>query len=95
VTPSVPRPLALRADLVLVALPPRERTQTAAGVVLLPAPSIIVDRTGLVLMRGAAVTEVDICQRVLFDSDVGEEVRVDGWPCLLLREQDIDAIIAS
>jgi hypothetical protein len=93
VTPSVPMPVALRPDLVLVALPPRERTTTAAGVVVLPAPTIMVDRTGIVLMRGAAVRDVAHDDHVLFGSDVGEEVRVGGWPCLLLRETDLDAIL--
>jgi co-chaperonin GroES (HSP10) len=85
--------VTLRPDLVLVALPPRERLTTGAGVVVLPAPSIIVDRNGLVLLRGARVTTVDRFDEVLFGSDVGEEVRIDDWPCLVLREQDIDAVI--
>jgi hypothetical protein len=90
---SVPVPRALRGDLVLVALPPRERLLTARNVVVLPAPSIMVDRTGLVLMTGAHVADVAPDDHVLFGSDVGEEVRVNDWPCLLLRATDIDAVL--
>jgi hypothetical protein len=85
--------MILRPDLVLVALPPRDRLTTATGLVTLPAPSIMVDRRGLVLLTGAAVTEVTLHDHVVFGSDVGEEVRIDDWPCLLLRAQDIDAVI--
>lgn len=92
-TPSVPLPAALRPDLVLVALAPRERVTRPSGVVVLPANRIIVDRIGVVLQVGAAVTEVAPHGVVLFDSNVGEEVLVDGWPCLLLRVQDIDAVL--
>jgi co-chaperonin GroES (HSP10) len=84
--------MILRPDLVLVALPPRDRTATAAGIIVLPAPSIMVDRCGLVLQVGARVTEVDPGARVLFGSDVGEEVLIEDWPCLLLRAQDVDAV---
>ena len=85
--------MTLRPDLVLVALPPRERLLTARNVVVLPAPTIMVDRTGLVLQTGAAVTDVAPRDHVLFGADVGEEVRVHDWPCLLLRDTDIDAIL--
>jgi hypothetical protein len=30
---------------------------------------------------------------VLFGADVGEEVTLFSWPCLLLREQDLDAVL--
>jgi len=46
-----------------------------------------------VLQTGAAVTDVAPRDHVLFGADVGEEVRVHDWPCLLLRDTDIDAIL--
>jgi co-chaperonin GroES (HSP10) len=85
--------MTLRRDLILVALPPRERTTTPAGVIQLPAPSIMVDRLGVVLQVGASVDAVRPGARVLFGSEVGEEVVVDGRPCLLLRVRDVDAVI--
>jgi len=85
--------MRLRPDLVLVALPPRERLTTAAGVTVLPAPGLIVDVTGVVVDTGARVDEVQVGDRVLFGADVGEEVRVDDWPCLVLRASDLDAVI--
>lgn len=91
-TPSVPTCRELRADLVLVALPPRERVERSSGLVVLPAGQLMVDRRGIVLQVGAAVTDVQPRDRVLFGADVGEEVIVDQWPCLLLRERDIDAV---
>jgi co-chaperonin GroES (HSP10) len=85
--------VTLRPDLVLVALPPRDRETTPQGVIVLPAPSIIVDRIGLVLQVGDRVRDLTPGVRVVFGSEVGEEVRVDDWPCLLLRAQDVDAVI--
>ena len=89
---SVSRPARLRPALILVALPPRDRTSTAAGVIVLPAPSIMVDRLGVVLQVGARVEDVAPGARVLFGSDVGEDVLIENWPCLLLRAQDVDAV---
>jgi co-chaperonin GroES (HSP10) len=88
----IPRPVELRPDLVLVALPPRDRTTTGAGVIVLPAPSIMVDRLGVVLQVGARVDTLTPGARVLFGSDVGEALLIEDWPCLLLRAQDVDAV---
>lgn len=93
-TASVPMPRVLRPDLVLVALPPRERVEQSSGLITLPAESIMVDRLGVVLQVGAAVREVAPGARVLFNSEAGEELLVNEWPCLLLREQDLDAVLS-
>jgi len=84
--------MILRPDLVLVALPPRDRTARPSGIIVLPAPMIIVDQLGVVLQVGARVTEPAPGARVLFGPDVGEVVRIEDWPCLLLRAQDVDAV---
>ena len=87
--------MTLRRDLILVALPPRDPTVTPAGVVVLPAPSEIVDRWGVVLQTGRDVDTrvVRPGAQVLFGADVGEEVTVDGRLCLLVRYRDIDAVL--
>lgn len=92
-TASVPMPRELRADLVLVVLPPRERAETPGGIVLLPAESIVVDQLGIVAQIGARVTDVVPGDRVVFSGRAGEELLVDGMSCLLLRAQDIEAVL--
>lgn len=86
--PSVPWPLTIRRDLVLVALPPTfERRR---GLVVPPAR---VSSLGLVLQTGAAVTSVELHDRVIFDAFAAEEVCVNDWPCVLVPETAIDAVV--
>ena len=87
--PSVPVPRWLRPDLVLVALKPRERE----GLIHVPRDHDAADRVGLVLMTGEDVTSVKLHDRVLFDSYAAEQVRVNDYPCVLVSEKDIDAVI--
>lgn len=87
--PSVPVPRALRPDLVLVALPPRDRT----GLIYVPRDHDTRDRLGLVLMVGDGVASVQRHDRVVFDSHDAEEVRVNDWPCMLVTELAIDAVV--
>lgn len=83
--------MTIRPDLVLVALPPREERRTDAGVIVQPDDRPA--QAGIVRQVGAAVGDVAAGDRVLFSTLAGQELEVDGWPHLLLREQDIDAVI--
>jgi len=85
--------MTLRPDLVLVALPPRGERVTRAGVVLLPRPSEVHDRYGLVLLTGEAVTSVRLHDRVIFDGFAAEEVTVEDWPCVIVPETALDAVM--
>jgi len=87
--PSVDLPMVLRRDLVLVALPPRVR---AVGLVVLPG-YVRESSLGLVLQTGDAVTSVELHDRVIFDAFAAEEVRVNDWPCVLVPETAIDAVV--
>jgi co-chaperonin GroES (HSP10) len=84
--------VTLRPDLVLVALPPRVERRRGR-IVLLPSPREDADRMGLVLQVGDTVTSVQPRDRVLFDSYAVEEVQVDGWPCVLVPETALDAVV--
>jgi co-chaperonin GroES (HSP10) len=83
---------SLRPDLVLVALPPVADKQLASGLIL-PANSDQVPQAGLVRQVGEKVTDVTPGDRVVFARTVGQEVDIDGWPHLLLRETDIDGVL--
>ena len=89
--PSVAMPRTLRPDLVLLALPPRVEAFTRAGLVLLPNEDR--DRRGLVLKTGDAVTAVQMFDHVIFDSYAAEEVTVDEWPCVLVPETALEAVV--
>lgn len=91
-TPSVSQPRLLRPDLVLIALPPRDR-QLRGGVLVLPKQAAFIDRTGIVVQVGAGVTVVQPQDRVIFDNFSAEEVRVNDWPCVLVTETAIDAVM--
>lgn len=85
--------MILRPDLVLVALPPREETRRSSGlIVLAPHPDLAVT-TGLVRLVGDAVANVAPGDHVLFGGLVGLPLDIAGWPHLLLREVDLDAVI--
>ena len=87
--PSVTFPQQLRRDLVLIALPPRVR---ALG--LLEVPGYVRESClGMVLQTGAAVTSVELHDRVIFDAFAAEEVCVNDWPCVLVPETAIDAVV--
>lgn len=87
--PSVTFPERLRKDLVLIALPPRVR---AVGLLVLPG-YVREQALGLVLQTGEAVTSVELHDRVIFDAFAAEEVRVNDWPCVLVPETAIDAVV--
>jgi hypothetical protein len=46
-----------------------------------------------VLQTGDAVTSVELHDRVIFDAFAAEEVRVNDWPCVLVPETAIDAVV--
>lgn len=90
--PSVPQPTALRPDLVLIALPPRDRV-TRDALIVLPKDEDHVDRVGLVAQVGARVQDVQPGDRVVFDTLAAEELRVNDWPCVLVTETAIEAVV--
>jgi chaperonin GroES len=83
---------SLRPDLVLVALPPVAERQLPSGLIL-PANSDQVPQAGIVQQTGEHVTDVTVGDRVVFGRTVGQEVDIEGWPHLLLRETDIDGVL--
>lgn len=85
--------MRIRPDLVLVALPPREERRTDAGVIVQPDDRPA--QAGIVRQVGAAVRDVAVGDRVIFSTLVGLEMEIARWPHLLLREQDIDAVLES
>lgn len=87
--PSVPWPQQLRRDLVLIALPPTVQRQ---GLLVLPG-YVRQSSLGLVLQTGDDVTSVELHDRVIFDAFAAEEVRVNDWPCVLVPETAIDAVV--
>lgn len=91
--PSVSMPLTLRPDLVLLALPPRHAESFRGGLITLHTEGR--DRRGLVLKTGDAVTAVQFFDHVIFDSFAAEEVTVDEWPCVLVPEAALDAVVES
>jgi co-chaperonin GroES (HSP10) len=82
---------SLRPDLVLVALPPIAERQLASGIIVLHRDHV--PQAGIVQQTGADVTDVAVGDRVVFGRTVGQEVDVEGWPHLLLRETDIDGVL--
>lgn len=84
--------LRLRADLVLVALPPRD-WRPQGSVFAPPLPGVFVDRAGVVVDVGAAVTSVRLRDRVIFDPYAAEDFDVGGWPCVLVPESALDAVV--
>jgi co-chaperonin GroES (HSP10) len=87
--------MTIRPDLVLVALPPREETITPAGVVLLAPPMDYAPTIGLVRQVGAHVRDVTVGAKVVFSALVGLELELGGWPHLLVRHDDLDAVIGD
>jgi hypothetical protein len=88
--PSVPWPQQLRRDLVLIALPPF--AHRAVGLIVQPG-YVRESCLGLVLQTGDDVTSVELHDRVIFDAFAAEEVRVNDWPCVLVPETAIDAVV--
>jgi co-chaperonin GroES (HSP10) len=87
--------VTIRPDLVLVALPPREERSTPAGIVVLAPSSEIAPTLGLVRQVGARVCDVKVGQRVIFSALVGLQLELGGWPHLLVRHDDLDAVIGD
>jgi chaperonin GroES len=83
---------SLRPDLVLVALPPVRDALRPSGIIL-PANPDQVPQAGFVRQVGEQVVDVKAGDRVVFARTVGQEVDIDGWPHLLLRESDIDGVL--
>lgn len=86
-------------DLILVE-PAETVTKTATGLVI---PDTAAERpnTGLVIEVGPGrydngtfiATRITKNERVLFSKGIGNKVKVDGKEMLLIREQDIIAVI--
>lgn len=82
--------MTLRPDLVLVALPPKAERE---GLIALVEDYTPPATTGIVRQVGAAVEDVTPGDVVVFGSNVGQEVEVADWPHLLIRAQDLDAVV--
>jgi len=82
----------LRPDLVLIAVPPKvERVQR--GVLRLAPARELFQRVGVVVQVGARVTEVQPKDRVVFDAEAAEEIDGMRWPCVLVPETAIAAVV--
>lgn len=83
--------MRLRPDLVLIALPPQARVHRVGPIqfFIYGAP----ERVGVVLQTGEAVTTVVPHDRVIFDTYAAEDVTVNHWPCVLVPETALDAVV--
>lgn len=85
--------MRLLKDRVLVLLPP-ETHQTTSGLITAPFVSPVAT-AGRVVLTGPEVRDVAKGDLVTFPPTAGDAIPYGGYPCLLLREQEILATVSK